>query len=72
MEPGAHDSPCGRRTQAPLFCQVDVRETFGQVKWIVLEGQDEFAVLTGEMTEAEFMAAAEKVAGLRQKIVVRT
>jgi len=24
------------------------------------------------MTEAEFMAAAEKVAGLRQKIVVRT
>ncbi len=50
----------------------DVRETFGQVKWIVLEGQDEFAVLTGEMTEAEFMAAAEKVAGLRQKIVVRT
>lgn len=50
----------------------DVRETFGQVKWIVLEGQDEFAVLTGEMTEAEFMASAEKVAGLRQKIVVRT
>lgn len=49
-----------------------VKNLFGQVKWIVLEGQDEFAILTGEMTEAEFLAAAEQIGGLRQKIVSRT
>lgn len=46
-----------------------VEEAFGRVKWLVLEGMDEFAVLTcEEMTEKDFLAAAEKVGGLRQKI----
>ena len=36
-----------------------------------LEGKDEFAGLTGEMTGEEFDAAAAKVGGLRQKIAAR-
>jgi len=48
-----------------------VEESFGKVKWMVLEGKDEFAILTGEMTGEAFDAAAEKVGGLRQKIAAR-
>lgn len=48
-----------------------VEEVFGKVKWTVLEGQDEFAVLTRPMTGAAFEAAAEKIGGLRQKIVAK-
>lgn len=33
-----------------------VEEAFGEVKKIVLDGTGEFAVVTGEMTESEFMA----------------
>ena len=45
-----------------------VEAAFGRVKWMVLEGLDEFAVLTSPMTGAEVDAAAEKIGGLRQKI----
>ena len=48
-----------------------VAAAFGDVKFVTLEGKDEFAVLTGEMTGEEFDAAAAKVGGLRQKIAAR-
>jgi len=48
-----------------------VEESFGKVKWMKLDGKDEFAILTGEMTGDAFDAAAEKVGGLRQKIAAR-
>lgn len=48
-----------------------VAAAFGDVKFVTLEGTDEFAVLTGEMTGEEFDAAAAKVGGLRQKIAAR-
>ena len=48
-----------------------VAAAFGDVKFVTLEGTDEFAVLTGEMTGKEFDAAAAKVGGLRQKIAAR-
>ena len=48
-----------------------VAAAFGDVKSVTLEGTDEFAVLTGEMTGKEFDAAAAKVGGLRQKIAAR-
>ena len=48
-----------------------VAAAFGDVKFVTLEGTDEFAVLTGEMTGDEFDAAAAKVGGLRQKIAAR-
>ena len=48
-----------------------VAAAFGDVKFVTLEGSDEFAVLTGEMTGEEFDAAAAKVGGLRQKIAAR-
>ena len=48
-----------------------VEENLGKVKWIVLEGKDEFAVLTGQMTGDAFDAAAEKIGGLRQKLAAR-
>ena len=48
-----------------------VEAAFGDVKFVTLEGKDEFAVLTGEMTGEEFDAAAAKVGGLRQKIAAR-
>ena len=46
-------------------------DLFGDVKFVTLEGTDEFAVLTGEMTGEEFDSAAAKVGGLRQKIAAR-
>ena len=48
-----------------------VAAAFGDVKFVTLEGTDEFAVLTGEMTGEEFDSAAAKVGGLRQKIAAR-
>ena len=48
-----------------------VAAAFGDVKFVTLEGTDEFAVLTGEMTGGEFDSAAAKVGGLRQKIAAR-
>ena len=48
-----------------------VEENLGKVKWVVLEGKDEFAVLTGQMTGDAFDAAAEKIGGLRQKLAAR-
>ena len=48
-----------------------VEENLGKVKWMVLEGKDEFAVLTGQMTGDAFDAAAEKIGGLRQKLAAR-
>ena len=48
-----------------------VAAAFGDVKFVTLEGKDEFAVLTGEMTGEEFDSAAAKVGGLRQKIAAR-
>ena len=44
------------------------RDLFRPEKWMQLEGQDEFAVLSSPMTGAEFDAAAEILGGLRQKI----
>lgn len=38
-----------------------VEEAFGEVKKIVLDGTGEFAVVTGEMTESEFMAKKEEL-----------
>lgn len=46
-------------------------EAFGRVEWIVLEGMDEFAVLTETMTGDEFRKAAEKVGGLRGNLAAR-
>ena len=51
--------------------QEAVKAAFGDVKFVTLEGTDEFAVLTGEMTGEEFDSAAAKVGGLRQKIAAR-
>lgn len=48
-----------------------VEETLGKVKWLVLEGMDEFAVLTEAMTGAEFDKAAGKIGGLRKKIAAQ-
>ena len=48
-----------------------VEASFGRVKWMILDGKDEFAVLTEEMTGDAFDAAAGKVGGLRQKIAAR-
>ena len=48
-----------------------VEENLGKVKWMVLEGKEEFAVLTGQMTGDAFDAAAEKIGGLRQKLAAR-
>ena len=45
-----------------------VENAFGKVKWISLEGMDEFAVLTEKMSGEKFRAAAEAVGGLRQHI----
>lgn len=48
-----------------------VEEAFGKVKWLVLEGMDEFAVLTEAMSGKEFDLAAEKIGGLRKKIAAQ-
>lgn len=48
-----------------------VEEAFGKVKWVVLEGMDEFAVLTEAMTGEEFDRASEKVGGLRRKLAAK-
>lgn len=48
-----------------------VEAAFGKVKWTVMDGLDEFAVLTSEMTGVQFDAAAEQVGGLRQKIIAQ-
>ena len=45
-----------------------MENAFGKVKWISLEGMDEFAVLTEKMSGEKFRAAAEAVGGLRQHI----
>ncbi len=43
-------------------------QAFGAVKVVELDHMDEFAVLTGAMTEAEFKKAAESVEGILQMI----
>lgn len=48
-----------------------VEAAFGKVKWLELDGLDEFAVLTPAMTGAAFDAGAGKVGGLLQKIAAR-
>lgn len=45
-----------------------VKAVFGDVQVIELDGEDEFAVLTGKMTEAEFKKGAEAVDGILQTI----
>ena len=45
-----------------------VEEAFGSVKWISLEGLDEFAILTGKMSGPQFREAAGLLGGLRQSI----
>lgn len=45
-----------------------VKAVFGDVQVIELDGEDEFAVLTGKMAEAEFKKGAEAVDGILQTI----
>lgn len=48
-----------------------VEAELGKVKWLVLDGMDEFAVVTQAMTGAEFDTAAQKIGGLRQKLTAQ-
>lgn len=47
-----------------------VEDAFGPVKYIELDEMDEFAVITGVMTENAFEEAAAKVKGIRGRIRV--
>ena len=43
-------------------------EVFGGAEVITLEGEDEFALLTGVMKERDYRAAAEKLPGIIKMI----
>lgn len=46
----------------------EVKQTLGAVKPVILDGKDEFAVLTEVMTEADYKKASGNLAGIRQMI----
>lgn len=48
--------------------QAAVEDAFGPVSVVELEDMDEFAVVTGEMTEAEYQEKAKAFDGIRQMI----
>lgn len=48
--------------------QAEVMRVFGEAEIVELDHMDEFAILTGVMTEAEYEKKAKELSGIRQRI----